>query len=65
MLIEEIVDERLMTTAQQLVQMQHYWDNLSHLASDETKKKNMNMRFGIFDIKLDGNKIVSFDCCRK
>tara|TARA_B100001013_G_scaffold280160_1_gene180198 strand:- start:128 stop:325 length:198 start_codon:yes stop_codon:yes gene_type:complete len=64
MLIEEIVDERLMTTAQQLVQMQHYWDNLSHLASDETKKKNMNMRFGIFDIKLDGNKIVSFDCCR-
>ena len=65
MLIEEIVDERVMTTAQQLVQMQHYWDNLSHLASDETKKKNMNMRFGIFDIKLDGNKIVSFDCCRK
>ncbi len=64
MLIEEIVDERLMTTAQQLVQMQHYWDNLSHLASDEIKKKNMNMRFGIFDIKLDGNKIVSFDCCR-
>jgi len=64
MLIEEIVDERVMTTAQQLVQMQHYWDNLSHLASDETKKKNMNMRFGIFDIKLDGNKIVSFDCCR-
>ncbi|SVA80064.1 uncharacterized protein METZ01_LOCUS132918 [marine metagenome] len=53
-----------MTTAQQLVQMQHYWDNLSHLASDEIKKKNMNMRFGIFDIKLDGNKIVSFDCCR-
>ena len=64
MLIEEIVDERVMTTAQQLVQMQLYWDNLSHLASDETKKKNMNMRFGIFDIKLDGNKIVSFDCCR-
>ena len=64
MLIEEIGDERVMTTAQQLVQMQHYWDNLSHLASDETKKKNMNMRFGIFDIKLDGNKIVSFDCCR-
>ena len=64
MLIEEIVDERVMTTAQQLAQMQHYWDNLSHLASDETKKKNMNMRFGIFDIKLDGNKIVSFDCCR-
>ena len=64
MLIEEIVDERVMTTAQQLVQKQHYWDNLSHLASDETKKKNMNMRFGIFDIKLDGNKIVSFDCCR-
>ena len=60
----EPVDERSMTQMQKVTQMQHYWDNLSHLASDETKKKNMNMRFGIFDIKLDGNKIVSFDCCR-
>ena len=66
MLIEEItdVDERLMTTDQKLVQMQHYWDNLSHLAPDETKKKNLNKRFGIFNIELENNKIVSFDCCR-
>ena len=58
------LDERTMSSSQKLVQMQYYWGKLSHLASDETKKKNMNMRFGIFDIKLDGNKIVSFDCCR-
>jgi len=33
------------------------------LASDETKKKNMKMRFGIKNIKLDkkGGKLVSFD----
>ena len=58
------VDERMLSTSQKLAQMQHYWDNLSHLAPNETKKKNMNMRFGIFNIKLDGNKILSFDCCR-
>ena len=66
MLVEEIVevDERVLTTAQKLTQMQHYWDNLSHLAPDETKKKSLNTRFGIFNIELEGNKIVSFDCCR-
>ena len=58
------VKERVLTTAQKLTQMQHYWDNLSHLAPDETKKKSLNTRFGIFNIKLDKNKIVSFDCCR-
>jgi len=66
MLVEEIVkvDERVLTTTQKLTQMQNYWDNLSHLAPDETKKKSLNTRFGIFNIKLDRNKIVSFDCCR-
>jgi len=66
MLVEEItgVDERVMTTAQKLTQMQHYWDDFSHLADEQTKKKSMNSRFGIFNIELEGNKIVGFDCCR-
>ena len=58
------VSERTMTQPQKIAQMQHYWDNLSHLASDETKKKNMKMRFGIRNIKLDPRnkkKILSFD----
>jgi len=56
------VSERLMTTKQQVTQMNHYWKDLDHMASDVKKKKNMDMRFGIKDIKLDkyGN-IVSFD----
>ena len=59
-----MVDERVMTQSQKLVQMQHYWDNLSHMASDETKKKNMKMRFGIKNIKLNPRnkrKILSFE----
>ena len=57
------LDERIMSSSQKLVQMQYYWNKLSHLASDETKKKNMKMRFGIKNIKLDkkGGKLVSFD----
>ena len=58
------IDERMMTSPQKLAQMQHYWDNLDHMASDERKKKNMQMRFGIRNIKLDPrskNKILSFD----
>ena len=58
------VSERTMTQPQKIAQMQHYWDNLSHLASDETKKKSMKMRFGIRNIKLDPRnkkKILSFD----
>ena len=59
------VKERLMTTAQKLIQMQHYWDDFSHLAEEQTKKKSMISRFGIFNIEVDGNnKILSFDCCR-
>ena len=57
------LDERSMSHVQKLAQMQHYWDNLDHMASDERKKKNMFMRFGIKNIKLDrqGRKILSFD----
>ncbi|MBT4697748.1 hypothetical protein HOB76_05670 [Candidatus Woesearchaeota archaeon] len=55
-------NERTMTTKQQVVQMNHYWKDLNHAASDDVKKKNMDMRFGIKNIKLDrtGN-IISFD----
>ena len=57
------IDERSMTDKQKLVQMQHYWDALSHLADDETKKKNMKTRFGLKNIKLDkkGGKLIDFD----
>jgi hypothetical protein len=57
------LDERSMSFRQKVVQMQHYWNNLDHMASDERKKKNMKMRFGIKNIKLDkkGGKLVSFD----
>ena len=57
------LDERSMSYRQKVVQMQHYWNNLDHMASDERKKKNMKMRFGIKNIKLDkkGGKLVSFD----
>ena len=56
------ISERMMTSKQQVTQMNHYWKDLDHMASDAMKKKNMDMRFGIKDIKLDkyGN-IVSFD----
>ena len=56
------VSERTLTSKQQVTQMNHYWKDLDHMASDDKKKKNMDMRFGIKDIKLDkyGN-IVSFD----
>ena len=56
------VSERTLTSKQAVTQMNHYWKDLDHMASDVKKKKNMDMRFGIKDIKLDryGN-IVSFD----
>ena len=56
------VSERLMTDKQQVTQMNHYWKALDHLASDDAKKKSMDNRFGIKDIKLDryGN-IISFN----
>ena len=57
------LDERSMSYIQKLAQMQHYWDNLWSIASEVAKKKNMLMRFGIKNIKLDkrGRKILSFD----
>ena len=54
--------ERLMTSKQAVTQMNHYWKDLYHIASDDRKKKSMESRFGIKNIKLDrrGN-IISFD----
>ena len=58
----EPVDERVMSTPQKVTQMNYYWKDLDHMASDERKKKNMETRFGIKNIKLDkkGN-ILSFE----
>jgi len=54
-------DERMMTDRQKLVQIQHYWDDLDHMASDDTKKKSLE-RLGYKNIKLDSRgKITSFD----
>jgi len=57
------IDERMMSSKQKITQMQHYWDALSHLADDETKKKSMKARFGLKNIKLDkkGGKLIDFD----
>ena len=56
------VDERLLSTPQKVTQMQHYWDDLDHMASDDMKKKKMQMKFGIKNIKLDQKgKILSFE----
>ena len=58
---KKYVDERTMTNIQKLVQIQHYWDDLDHLASDETKKKSLH-RLGYRNIKVDSRgKITSFD----
>ena len=57
------ISERLMTTKQAVDQMNHYWKNMAHpMVSDNERKKSMDKRFGIKDIKLDryGN-IISFD----
>ena len=56
-------NERMMSSRQKLVQMQHYWNNLAHTATDDMKKKSMKTRFGITNIKLDkkGGKLISFD----
>jgi hypothetical protein len=61
---KKFVDENSMRKRQKITQMQHYWDDLDHMASDDTKKKNLQMRFGIRNIKLDPRnkgKILSFD----
>ena len=33
------INERLMTIKQQVGQMNHYWKDLNHTASDDVKKK--------------------------
>ena len=58
---KKYVDERMLTDIQKLVQIQHYWDDLDHMASDDTKKKSLQ-RLGYKNIKLDSRgKITSFD----
>ena len=58
----EPVDERQLSTPQKVQQMNFYWKDLDHLASDELKKKKMAMKFGIKNIKLDQKgKIMSFE----
>jgi len=58
----EPVDERQLSTPQKVQQMNFYWKDLDHLASDELKKKKMQMKFGIKNIKLDQKgKILSFE----
>ena len=56
------VDERVMSSPQKVTQMNNYWKDLDHMASDERKKKSMETRFGIKNIKLDKKgKILSFE----
>ena len=56
------VSERMLSTPQKVAQMQHYWDNLWHLSPDKDKKKNLEKRFGIKNIKVDKRgKILSFE----
>ena len=58
----EPVDERVMSTPQKVTQMNNYWKDLDHMASDERKKKSMETRFGIKNIKLyQKGKILSFE----
>ena len=60
------VSERLMSSPQKVAQMQHYWDNLWHMTPDKDKKKNLERRFGIRNIKVDKRgKILSFEQVEK
>ena len=55
-------NERMMSSRQKIAQMQHYWDKLWHLTPDKDKKKNLEKRFGIRNIKVDKRgKILSFE----
>ena len=53
----------MMTSKQQVTQMNHYWKDLNHpMVTDVEKKKNMDRRFGIKDIKVDSRgNIISFN----
>ena len=56
------VSERMLSSPQKVAQMQHYWDNLWHMTPDKDKKKNLERRFGIKNIKVDNRgKILSFE----
>ena len=56
------VSERSMSMVQRIAQMQHYWNKLWHLTPDKDKKKNLERRFGIKNIKVDKRgKILSFE----
>ena len=57
------ISERMMTSKQQVTQMNHYWKDLNHpMVTDVEKKKNMDRRFGIKDIKVDSRgNIISFN----
>ena len=58
---KKFLKERTMTDSQKLVQIQHYWDDLDHMASDDAKKKSLH-RLGYKNIKLNSKgKITSFD----
>jgi hypothetical protein len=60
------INEREMSSSEQLRQMNYYWVSLDHLASDKVKEKTMERNFGITNIKLGRNgKIVSFKKTRK
>ena len=59
---KKYVVERSMTSRQKVTQMRGYWNDLDHMASDERKKKSLEMRFKIKNIKLDRKgKIISFE----
>jgi phosphopantetheine adenylyltransferase len=57
------ISERTLTSKQAITQMNNYWKDLHHaLNTDAEKKKSMDMRFGIKDIKLDrSGNIISFN----
>ena len=57
------ISERTLTSKQAVTQMNNYWKDLHHaLNTDAEKKKSMDMRFGIKDIKLDSRgNIISFN----
>jgi len=53
--------EYAMTSRQQIAQMQGYWGDLkaygSQKSADDVKKKSLERKFGIQDIKLDKKEI--------
>ena len=55
------VTERSMSNPQKIAQMQYYWNKLWHLTPDKDKKKNLEKRFGIKNLKVDnrGNIFIS------